>query len=43
MGFYDAIRVGASGAASAYEVDRSLRFNRSDNAYLVRTPSSAGS
>ena len=26
----------------AYEVERSLRFNRDDNAYLSRTPSSAG-
>ena len=41
MSFYDAIRVGASGAAD-YEIDRSLRFNRDDNAYLSRTPSSAG-
>jgi len=43
MGFYDAIRVGASGAAdSAYAVDRSLRFNDGDSPYLQRTPSSAG-
>jgi len=43
MGFYDAIRIGASGAVdSAYTVDRSLRFNDDDNAYLNRTPSSAG-
>ena len=41
MSFYDAIRVGASGAAD-YEIDRSLRFNRDDNAYLSRTPSSVG-
>ena len=26
----------------AYEVERSLRFNSSDSAYLERTPSSAG-
>ena len=37
MGFYDAIRVGASGAASAYEVERSLRFNPSDSPNLART------
>ena len=38
MGFYDAIRVGASGAAdSAYTVDRSLRFNDGDSAKLNRT------
>ena len=43
MGFYDAIRVGASGAAdTAFTVDRSLRFNDGDSPYLSRTPSSAG-
>ena len=42
MSFYDAIRVGASGAADAYEVERSLRFNSSDTTYLTRTPSSTG-
>ena len=42
MSFYDAIRVGASGAAdTAFTVDRSLRFNDNDSAYLQRTPSSA--
>jgi hypothetical protein len=42
MPFFDAIRIGASGAAdSAFTVDRSLRFNDSDNTYLNRTPSSA--
>ena len=42
MGFYDAIRVGASGAAdTAFTVDRSLRFNSGDNPYLTRTPSSS--
>ena len=41
MSFYDAIRVGASGAAD-FEVERSLRFARDDNHYLTRTPSSAG-
>ncbi len=40
MSFYDAIRVGASGAAD-FEVERSLRFNDNDSAYLQRTPSSA--
>jgi len=40
MGFYDAIRIGASGAASAYEVERSLRFNDDDSPYLSRQPSS---
>ena len=44
MGFYDAIRIGASGAAAGagYTVDRSLRFHSSDTAYLSRTPSSTG-
>ena len=41
MSFYDAIRVGASGAAD-YEVERSLRFNDDDSPGLSRTPSSAG-
>jgi len=40
MPFYDAIRVGASGAAD-FEVERSLRFNSGDSAHLTRTPSSA--
>ena len=43
MGFYDAIRIGASGAGdSAFTVDRSLRFNSAGSAYLTRTPSSTG-
>ena len=33
MSFYDAIRVGASGAGD-FEVERSLRFNDDDNAIL---------
>ena len=41
MSFYDAIRVGASGAAD-FEVERSLRFRRSNNTYLARTFGSAG-
>ena len=41
MSFYDAIRVGASGAAD-FEVERSLRFNRSDAPKLQRTLSSNG-
>lgn len=42
MGFYDAIRVGASGAAdSAFTVDRSLRFNDGDSPGLSRTVSNA--
>jgi len=44
MPFFDAIRIGASGAAAdtAYTVDRSLRFNSADTHYLTRTPSSTG-
>ena len=30
------------GGKKAYEVERSLRFNDDDSAYLSRTPSSAG-
>ena len=43
MPFFDPIRIGASGAVdSAFTVNRSLRFNRPDNAQLTRTLSSAG-
>jgi hypothetical protein len=31
-----------SGGAAGYEIERSLRFNSADSAYLNRTPSSAG-
>ena len=41
MSFYDAIRVGASGAAD-FEVERSLRFNDDDTAYLSRNFQSGG-
>ena len=38
MPFFDSIRIGASGAAdSAFTVDRSLRFNDDDGAYLEET------
>ena len=39
MSFYDAIRIGSSGDAG-FKVERSLRFNDDDSAYLNRTPSS---
>ena len=42
MPFFDPIRIGASGAAVDYTVDRSLRFNKADDVYLTRTPSSTG-
>jgi hypothetical protein len=32
----------AAGAGGGYEIERSLRFNSSDSAYLSRTPASAG-
>ena len=32
----------AAGPAAGYAIDRSLRFNSADSAYLSRTPSSAG-
>jgi hypothetical protein len=32
----------AGGGATGYEIERSLRFNSADSAYLDRTPSSAG-
>ena len=33
---------GQAGGAAGYEIERSLRFNSADSAYLNRTPSSAG-
>ena len=42
MALFDTIRAGASGAADDYQIDRSLRFNDDDSAYLQRTPSSDG-
>ena len=44
MSFYDAIRVGAAGASTGYEVERSLRFvkaSSNQSSRLERTPSSA--
>ena len=38
--FNNSVMMGASGAG-AYEIERSLRFNPDDTAYLSRTPSSA--
>jgi hypothetical protein len=33
---------GQAGGAGAYEIERSVRFNSSDSAYLSRTPGTAG-
>ena len=41
MSFYDAIRVGASGAAADFEIERSLRYNPADITNLERTFGSA--
>ena len=42
--FHNNALIGAAGAggAEAYQIDRSLRFNSGDSAYLNRTPSSEG-
>tara|TARA_R100000005_G_C4994139_1_gene201145 strand:+ start:28 stop:2823 length:2796 start_codon:yes stop_codon:yes gene_type:complete len=43
--FHNNVLLGASGnqgEATAYQIDRSLRFNDGDTAYLSRTPSSNG-
>ena len=37
MPIFDPIRIGASGVAEDYEVERSLRFNSNDSAKLTRT------
>ena len=33
---------GGGGGGGGYEIERSLRFNSADSAYLSRTPSTAG-
>jgi len=41
--FYNNALIGASGqATSAYQIERSIRLNSADSAYLSRTPASAG-
>ena len=40
--FTDNIRAGSSGAVTGYEIERSIRLSRSDNAKLSKTFSSAG-
>ncbi len=43
MPFFDPIRIGASGSVAAdFTVDRSVRYNRPDNHYFSKQPSSAG-
>jgi hypothetical protein len=44
MAVFNNILAGASGAtgAAGFKIERSLRFNSADSAYLNRTPSSAG-
>jgi hypothetical protein len=42
MPIFDPIRLGASGAAEDYEVERSLRFNSAESAHLSRTLSTEG-
>ena len=37
----DNVLLGASGAGGEYEIDQSLRFNKPDSDYLLRTPSAA--
>ena len=39
--FSNSVRLGASGKKDPHEIDRSLRFNRSDNAQLTRTLSAS--
>jgi hypothetical protein len=45
MAIFNNMLAGAagSGGAAGYEIERSLRFNSADSAYLNRTPGSAGS
>ena len=42
MALFDTIRAGAAGAGGDYEVERSIRLNRSDNSYLQISRSSDG-
>ena len=37
MALFDTPRLGASGASTGYEIERSLRFNYDDTGYLNRT------
>ena len=42
MGVFSENAIIGASAAGGYDIDQSLRFNRGDSAYLIRTPSSAG-
>jgi hypothetical protein len=39
---HNSLLLGAAAGAAGYQIQRSLRFNSSDSAYLSRTPGSAG-
>ena len=43
MPIFNNILAGASGQATGYDIDQSLRFDDGDSAKLTRTPGSAGS
>ena len=40
--FHSNMLLGSAGNQGAYEIERSLRFNAGDGAFLHRTPSGAG-
>ena len=42
MPIFNNILAGSSGQSTGYDIDQSLRFNRSDGGVLIRTPSVAG-
>ena len=42
MAIFDSIRLGSSAQEGGYEIKRSIRLSRSDNAKLSKTFSSAG-
>ena len=42
MALFDSPRIGASGAATDYEIERSIRLNRSDDSYFEISRSSDG-
>ena len=42
MAIFDSIRLGSSAQGGAYEIERSVRLFRTDNASFTRTPSSEG-